>query len=257
MNHLQKVAEACQYLLANSPEGEVVRSYLDARISRESQEKYCFGYFPSVEYFGLLTSLVGENALREMGLLWSEDIEDSVSSRTIYHPWFENQPLIMPYRNVYGNIVGIVGRSLLDESKRPKRVEKYKNTDFKKGQHLFGLYECKAGIIEKDFVYVVEGQFDVIKATEKGINNIVALGSAGMTDYQVSILARYTKNIILLLDNDAAGERGRSSAENKFGNVVNINNMYLPEGYKDMDDYLKDNDGDTLTFAAKNSKIHY
>ncbi len=258
MNHLQKIIEACQYLLNNSPEGEAVKNYLDSRIGVKAQERFSFGYFPDTIKLKLLTSLIGEDTLRDLGLLYSRDVQDSVAPRVYLESYFANQPLVMPYRDVYGNVIAIVGRSLLpDDKRRAEKIEKYKNTVFKKGQHLFGLYECKDAILQKDFVYVVEGQFDVIKALERGIDNIVALGNSNMTDYQATLLSRYTKNILFLLDNDTAGEKGRLLAENKFGNVLNINNIHLPEGYKDIDDYLKDNDGASLMFASKNSKIYY
>lgn len=258
MNYLEKIVDACRYLLTQSPEAENTKIYLDSRIDENVQERFSFGYFPSTNNLKLLTSLVGEDVLKELGLLYSKDYQDSVSARTINFSYFADQPLIMPYRDVYGNVVAIVGRSLLEDDERKSLgVDKYKNTVFKKGQHLFGLYESKNGILQKDFVYVVEGQFDVIKANEKGIDNIVALGNSNITDYQISMIARYTKNILFLLDNDAAGEKGRLLAENKFGEIVNINNIYLPQGYKDIDDYLKENSGDSLMFAAKNSRIIY
>lgn len=258
MNQLAKIVESCRYLLNNSPEGEEVKNYLNSRIAPEAQEKFAFGYFPDTLKLKLLTSLIGEDTLRNLGLLYTKNYEDSVSARSYLESYFANQPLIMPYRDVYGNVIAIVGRSLLEDSvRREKKIEKYKNTVFKKGQHLFGLYECKEAILKKDFVYIVEGQFDVIKAMERGIDNIVALGNSNMTDYQAALLSRYTKNFMFLLDNDTAGEKGRKLAENKFGNVVNINNIHVPEGYKDIDDYLKDNAGDSLMFASKNSKIYY
>lgn len=258
MNHLASINEACRYLLLNSPEAASVQDYLNSRIEQAAQEKFEFGYFPPNSNLRLLTSLVGEDVLKEIGLLYSKEFQDSVSVRTVNFSYFADQPLIMPYKDVYGNVIGLVGRSLLEDDERKLAgVEKYKNTSFKKGHHLFGLYESKEGILKKDFVYIVEGQFDVIKAMEKGIDNIVALGNSNITDYQVSLLARYTRNFLFLLDNDAAGEKGRFLAENKFGHVVNINNIYLPEGYKDIDDYLKENSGDSLMFATKNSKIIY
>lgn len=238
--------------------GDETLSYLNSRVNKEVQDEFLFGYYPRVNEINLLTSLIGEDTLRELDLLYSKDISDSSSARTLKFSYFEDHPLILPYRDVYGNVIGIVGRSLLDDEERKKnKVEKYKNTKFKKKLHLFGLYEAKKTIIEKDLVYVVEGQFDVIKAMEKGIRNIVALGSSNISDYQVGLITRYTKNILLLLDNDTAGDKGREIAISKFGHVANINNIYLPEGYKDIDDYLKHHDADSLSFGTKNSKIYY
>jgi DNA primase len=165
----------------------------------------------------------------------------------------------MPYKDAYGNVVGIVGRSLLsDEDRRVKKISKYNNTEyvskeikFKKGNFLYGLYENKKDIIEKDGVFIVEGQFDVIKAVEKGFTNIVALGNSNMSIYQFSLINRYTNNIFLLLDKDEAGDKGRKRILDKFGNLANIHNFYLPDGYKDIDEYLSSNSYESLTFSVR------
>jgi len=135
------------------------------------------------------------------------------------------------------------------------KIPKYKNTSetnaFKKGNLLFGLYENKQSIIEKDCVYIVEGQFDVIKAVEKGFTNIVALGNSHMTSYQFSVISRYTDNIFLLLDNDEAGEKGRKRIVEKFGKLANIQNFYLPESYKDIDEYFTKTGDESVSFDIK------
>ena len=149
----------------------------------------------------------------------------------------------MPFKDPYGKIVGLVGRTLLssDEMKQ-QNIPKYKNSKeskkFKKGNLLFGLYENKQTILSTDSVYVVEGQFDVIKAWEIGFRNVVALGNNNMTSYQLSVISRYTNNIFLLLDNDEAGQKGRKRIIKKYGHLANIRNFYIPEDYKDIDEYI-------------------
>jgi len=138
-----------------------------------------------------------------------------------------------------------------------KKISKYKNSSekhnpkFKKGNHLFGLFENKKNIMEKNCVFVVEGQFDVIKAYEKGFNNVVALSNSNMTQYQISLITRYTDNIFLLLDNDEAGEKGRKRIVDMFGKYANINNFYLPMEYKDIDEYLTNNSYEDISFIIK------
>lgn len=254
MNELSEIIKACRYLLNNSHEAQEHLDYLNGRLSAEMQEYFAFGYFPGAKNINLLTSLIEEKKLRKLELLYSYTMRDSVSARILCHCFFENHPLILPYRDVYGNVIAIVGRSLLDDSQRKElEIPKYKNTVFPKGNHVFGLFEAKESILEKDFVYVVEGQFDVIKARERGIFNIVALGNSNMTPYQLSLICRYTKNIFMLLDNDLAGEKGKKRAIEMFGQIANISNIYLPFGFKDIDEYLKEHSSDTLTFVVKNA----
>lgn len=253
---LDKITESCQFLLHNYPEAQDVLGYLDARLNKESQEKFQFGYFPNLSNLKALTSLIGDDLLEEAKLIYSKKIEDSLYPRDIKFTYFENHPLIMPFKDPYGNIVGLVGRTLMsDEDMKKNKVSKYKNTAespiFKKGNLLFGLYENKQSIIDNNLVYVVEGQFDVIKAIEKGFTNIVALGNANMTAYQFSVISRYTDNINLLLDSDEAGNRGRKSIIEKFGRYANIQNFYLPDGYKDIDEFLSKNSYESLSFLIK------
>lgn len=234
-----KIVESCQFLLKNFPEAQEVKTYLDFRLEIVSQDKFQFGYFPNIFNLKAITDLVGEQDLRDVKLLFTKTIEDSLYPRTINELYFEHHPLIFPFKDAYGNVAGLVGRSLLsDEELKSLSLHKYKNTKFKKGNFLFGLYESKQAILDADLVYVVEGQFDAIKAWERGIKNVVALGTSSMSVYQFSVITRYTNNIILLLDNDEGGQKGRSLITKKFGNLANIQNWYIPKDYKDIDDYL-------------------
>lgn len=227
----------------NYPEAQASKSYLDSRLKEDSQEAFRFGYFPGVQNISVLTDLVGEDLLRKERLLFIRDIEDSLFPRKVLSSYFEEYPLIMPFRNTYGQAVGLVGRTLLnDDERKARKISKYKNTlessVFKKGNLLFGLFENKQQILEKGFVYIVEGQFDVIKAAEIGLRNIVALGNSNMTSYQFSVISRYSNDIRLLLDNDEAGQKGRKRIINKFGQFANIHNFYLPDEYKDIDECI-------------------
>ncbi len=252
---LGKIVESCRFLLKNYPEAREVREYLDNRITAKSQDQFRLGYFPNTNNIQALTDLVGEKELMDMDLLYYRHVEDSLFPRRFKFCYFENHPLVIPYRDAYGNIVGVICRSLLgDKELKEKKQAKYKNTKFEKGYCVFGLYENKQTILDQNCVYVVEGQFDAIKAMEIGFKNIVALGNNNMTSYQFSVISRYTNNIILLLDNDEAGETGRARAIDKFGQLANIRNFYIPASFKDIDEYItKEEIGDyaDLSFVVK------
>lgn len=242
---MKQIVEKCRYLLQNCPQAEACRNYLDARLSMESQELFQFGYFPNEREASVLTDLIGEKVLEQANLFGESDIE-KVSTRRHHWCFFENHPLVMPFNNPYGEPVALVGRTVLPEAEyKEKKIAKYKNTSrtnlFIKGNNVFGLYEAKQAIIDMGAVYVVEGQFDAIKAREIGIKNIVALGSNNMTPYQYSVIARYATNLFLLLDNDEAGQKGRKNIARRFGHLANIEQFYLPDEYKDIDEYITRN----------------
>lgn len=263
---LSKIIEACQFLLQNYPEARAAKEYLDSRLDQKSQELFGFGYFPNSDNIQVLTNMIGEDMLIQHDLAWPKNIENSSGPRRALVSYFENNPLVMPYRNAYGKTVAIVGRSILSsqdmialnielEKNGSRKAEKYKNTKetnaFKKGYLLFGLYEAKEAILKEGFVYVVEGQIDVIKAHERGIKNIVALGTNSMTPYQFSVISRYTNSIILLLDNDSGGDQGRKRIIDQFGKFANIQNFYSPSPYKDIDEYLSNLGDEEVSFVVK------
>lgn len=237
---LDKIVESCRFLLDNYPEAQASKLYLDSRLSVESQEKWGFGYFPEIKNISALTDLVGRESLLKLELLSF----NSFSPKIVTWNYFEDHPLVMPFRNTYGKVVALVGRSLLDDKGRKDNniKSKYKNTqktnEFVKGNLLYGLYENKQDILDQGCVYFVEGQFDVIKASEIGFKNIVALGTNTISNYQFSVISRYSNNIFLLLDNDEAGQKGRKSIVSKFGQFANIRNFYIPNDYKDIDEYI-------------------
>lgn len=234
---MDNIIKQCSFLLNNLPNS--AKTYLDSRLSREIQEKFEFGYFPNGKELKLLTTFVDEEELIKNELMYKTSCSGSFGNQIVNKLYFENYPLIMPYKDSYGNIIGIVGRCLLpDVVQKDKNISKYKNTQFKKGNHLFGLFENKENILKEDKVFIVEGQFDVIKCYEHNIKNVVCLGSSSMTDYQLCILLRYTKNLVLLLDDDDAGHKGRQIIHSKYDEFADIKDAYLSNSCKDIDEYL-------------------
>lgn len=256
MSKYQEIVNACKYLLHNCPEAESYLQYINSRVSLKMQEKFEFGYFPKTKNINLLLDLVEEDTLKKYNLIFDKKIYNSAFIDTIKVSYFEDHSLIFPCKDVYGNIVGLIGRTLLNDQLRAEiKIDKYKYTmGFRKGNHLFGLNETKKSILENDLVYIVEGQLDVIKAFEKGFTNVVAIGGSSMTPQQLSIICRYTNNLLLALDNDDAGKTGRERIFSKFSNFANIDNVYIPQGYKDIDEFLSQNDMDSLNFVVKNVK---
>lgn len=246
MNEYEEVVRACSYLLESYPGAEKIRQYVRRRASTDAIKKFGFGYFPDAKNFDALLSIVSEDTLYRAKLRYDRfDIEGV--TRKLKSNTFEHHNLIMPYRDVYGNIVALVGRTLLsDKDMKENKVSKYKNTSFEKKAHVFGLDTARDAILQHDCVFVVEGQFDCIAAQERGIKNVVALGSAAMTLYQLGLLLRYTRNVYLFLDNDEAGKAGTNRVMNRYASYANITPKQVPCGYKDLDELL--NDGRDLTW---------
>ena len=269
---MESIVNACKYLLNNYHGAEQVKNYLNSRLSQNIQDQFDFGYFPFESELNILTSIVPESVLIKNKLIYegsyvdyyeSDDSldekdyensgaiqeldkkQDNIQQNIIKTKFvvLKDHNLIMPYRDVYGETVSIVGRTIL-ENYSELNISKYKNTSFDKTNHLFGLNEAKKSIIENNCVYVVEGQFDCISAIADGMTNTVAVGSSNITLNQLALLLRYTNQIYLLFDNDDAGQSGRDLAKKKFEQYnINLINIYVPEYYKDQDEFLKNNPG--------------
>lgn len=250
---MDNIVNSCHFLLFNYPDAFQIRDYLNSRLTEESQIAFKFGYFPSLDQLEILKSLVPESELIKYKLLFKKEILDSSGPSTIDLSYFHNYPLVMPIRDIYGKTIAMVGRTILDEASRQKeKISKYKYTiNFTKSSNVFGLYENKDYIFNSDCVYVVEGQIDVIKSKERGYHNMVGLGGSSMSPYQFSLITRYTNNIYLLLDNDEAGIKGRKLIMDRFGKYANIVNFYLPDEYKDVDEYFSKNDTRDLDISMK------
>lgn len=233
----QLVKHCCEYL--HSELGAHALSYVNNRIPPEIQSKFNIGFFPTRENLNFFLSFLDTEPLLENNLIYLDKHSDIMQEQ--FSSTMCNHNLIIPYKDVYGKIIALVGRSLLDEdSRRAANISKYKNTPFKKSQHMFGLYEGKSSILSKGFAYVVEGQFDVISAHAQGITNVVAIGSSGMAMDQIILLLRYTNDIRLLLDNDEAGIAGAKKIIEKFSKFTKITQLSVPAGFKDLDEFLSE-----------------
>jgi len=142
----------------------------------------------------------------------------------------------MPFRDEHGRIVSLLGRTISTE----KAIQKYKYTlGAHKEMFVFGLNKAKESIIKKNYAICVEGQFDCITCQSKGINNTVALGWANCSRYQFFQLRRCTNNLVLLLDNDDAGEKARHKIKARYGAFCNITSIKPPSDFKDIDEFLR------------------
>lgn len=248
---MEDLVAHCQKLLYTDPNAKPALEYLDSRLPRDIQNIFQFGYLPKSENFADLFIDIPEQSLIDNKIAYNKSYCDISGSINLTISNFENYPLIMPYKNTYGKIIGLVGRTLLSEQERKLlSIDKYKNTaGLKKGNYLYGLYENKEEILKQGYAIVVEGQFDLIKAYQKGIRNLVALGNANMTAMQFCLISRYTDTLHLLLDKDEAGEKGMEKIMKKYSDYALIKIASLPDGYKDIDEFLSENDDLVLNLS--------
>ena len=113
--------------------------------------------------------------------------------------------LMFPFYDLQGHIVGFSGRIVTPRDNTGKYINTSETPLFTKGKHVFGLYQARKSIARAGFVYLVEGQFDVMSLHKVGIENVIGGSGTAFTDDQVNLLLRFTDNVVMIYDADAAG----------------------------------------------------
>lgn len=244
IKYLIPLVELCKNYLFRSEAKEEL-DYLESRVDRKHFDLFNFGFFPKskssflnfIDEYGTLIKEDPIKVLLELQIIYESERNGKLS------PFFKYHSVIIPFYDPYGKPIALVGRTLLSDDKQKElKVSKYKNTKFEKRKYLYGLNYSYRNIINKNKAIIVEGQFDFISGYLNGFNNICALGSAKFTPENIAMLKRYTNNFAVLLDNDAAGDCGYEKMRTiapKYG--VNLTRLFIPDNYKDLDLYIKDN----------------
>ena len=172
--------------------------------------------------------------------------------------------VIFPWFSVSGKIVGFGGRLL--DSRTKGVAQKYVNSPdseiYHKDQLLYGIYQAKKAISREDRVYMVEGYTDVISMHQCGIENVVANSGTALSVHQIRMLHRFTSNITLLYDGDAAGiHAALRGTDMILAEGMNIKVLVLPDGddpdsfarkhsSADFKQYIEDHQVDFIQFKT-------
>lgn len=172
--------------------------------------------------------------------------------------------VIFPVHNLSGKIIAFGARILSKEkaADQPKYINSPETEIYHKSSALFGLYFGKNVIRQQDNCYLVEGYTDVISMHQAGVENVVAASGTALTEDQVKLIRRFTDNVTILFDGDAAGIRAAiRGIDLLLAGGLNVRTVLLPEGH-DPDSYsrsvgnaallqyLKDNTSDFISFKA-------
>ena len=231
--------------LLNTDEGKSIGlAYFRSRGFRDDIiEKFCLGFAPTAYDAMAKTALkegYKEEYLVRTGLVVKKEngsYYDKYHGRVIF-PWF----------SIPGKIVGFGGRVL--DSRTKGVAQKYINSPeseiYHKAKELYGLYQAKKAIAKEDNVFMVEGYTDVISMHQCGIENVVANSGTALSMDQVNLLRRFTNNITLLYDGDAAGQKA----------ALRGTDMLLSRGMRIKILLLPDDD-DPDSFARKHNATEF
>lgn len=230
--------EAARYFsnnLLNDPEGEIARQYFQNRnIKPQILRAFGLGYALN-GWENLINYLKQKNIDLEkalqLGLIGRNSdgrLHDKLAGRIIF-------PIFSPN----GRVVAFAGRILGKDAKGAKYINSPESIIYVKGRILYGLSHAKDEIRRLNKAILVEGYMDLISLYQSGIKNVVAVSGTALTDDQAQLLSRYTKNVVLIFDADAAGiKASMRSIEILLKKDFDIKIASLPKG-EDPDSYVQ------------------
>lgn len=226
--------------LLQSPDAAHARSYAASRdIDDLTGDLFHIGYAPKA--WDALT-----RSLLEKGVTGDELIRAGLSikheERGSVYDRFRDR-LMFAIQDVHGNTVGFTGRLLDPNAKEAKYVNTPETSIYKKSAVLYGLDKAKGDIKRQDLAVIVEGNMDVVSSHRAGVCNVVCSSGTALTEEQLHLLLRFTKNLAIAFDADAAGMtaalRGLDLARTQD---FRIQLIALPPGAgKDPDDAIRAN----------------
>jgi DNA primase len=230
----QLYLEAARYYYhsLNGPEGREARQYLASRAIRESTaRKFGLGYAPEA-WDGLLRHLA-DREITDPRLLEQSGLFRRGKNNGFYD-LFRNR-LMFPIIDALGQIIAFGGR-VLDQS-QPKYLNSPETPLFTKGRHLYALNLAKTSADKR--LVVVEGYMDTIAMHQAGVNNTVATLGTALTEAQASLLRKYTDQVIVGFDADAAGQTAAlRSLDILTAHGLKVTVLRVPDA-KDPDEFIR------------------
>ena len=219
----------------NSRDGKSIAiSYFDHRnISKEMVEKFELGY--SLDKWDSLYNHLIKNQFEDNQIINAGLILENNNKK---YDRFRNR-IIFPIHNLSGKVIAFGARIIKDEKNQPKYINSPETSLYIKSKVLYGLYQSKNNIRKEDTCYLVEGYTDVISLFQIEINNVVSSSGTSLTNEQIKLISRYTKNITILFDGDKAGiDASLRGMDLILENDMNVKIVSFPEG-EDPDSYSK------------------
>lgn len=171
--------------------------------------------------------------------------------------------VIYPILSLSGKVVAFGGRTLSKEKKIAKYVNSPESDIYMKRRELYGLYQAKQAISKAQRCIIVEGYMDVISMHQAGVCNVVASSGTALTVEQVRLIKRFTNNVTLIYDSDAAGIKASlRGIELLLQDGMNIKVLLLPPGddpdsfaqnhsSTEVEQYISEHETDFISFMAR------
>ncbi len=139
--------------------------------------------------------------------------------------------VIFPIHGIAGRVLAFGGRTLKTDKKIAKYLNSPESEVYHKSRVLYGIYQAKKAIIQNDKCYLVEGYTDVLSFHQSGIENVAASSGTALTADQIRLIKRFTNNVTIIYDGDAAGIKASlRGIDLVLEQELNVKVLLLPEG---------------------------
>ncbi|WP_019949479.1 DNA primase [Hymenobacter aerophilus] len=147
--------------------------------------------------------------------------------------------VMFPIHNVSGRVIGFGARTLKPHDKTAKYLNSPESEIYHKSDVLYGLYQARQAVRSEEQCYLVEGYLDVLSLHQGGVKNVVSTSGTSLTDGQIRLVKRYTDNVTVLYDGDAAGIRASlRGIDMLLEGGLNVRVVLFPDG-DDPDSYIR------------------
>ncbi|GAB3224175.1 DNA primase [Hymenobacter seoulensis] len=230
------------HLLLNTEEGQGIGlSYLRQRgLNQTTIKTFELGY--SLDQWDDLLKAAEKKGferkyLEKTGLVITREDEQGKDTGRRYDRF--RGRVMFPIHNVSGRVIGFGARTLKPNDKTAKYLNSPESEIYHKSDVLYGLYQGRQAIRTEELCYLVEGYLDVLSLHQGGIKNVVATSGTSLTDGQIRLVKRYTDNVTVLYDGDAAGIRASlRGIDMLLEGGLNVRVVLFPDG-DDPDSYIR------------------
>lgn len=170
---------------------------------------------------------------------------------------FFHHRVIFPILSLSGKVVAFAGRMMTKDDRAPKYINSPETEIYHKSQLLYGIFQARNAIRKEDECFLTEGYTDVISMHQAGIENVVASSGTSLTQEQIKLIRRFTNNITILYDGDAAGLKAAlRGLEMMAEEDVNVRVVMLPDG-DDPDSFLHKKGSTAFREFVSSGKKHF
>lgn len=236
--------------LTDTVEGKLALEYFHHRgLTDETIRKFGLGYAMN-SWDGLIKFAEREGI--DIATLEKDGLALKREDAGGYYDRFRGRAMF-PFFSTSGRTVGFGARKLREDDPLGKYMNSPETPIYNKSRILYGIFQSKDAIREKEFAVLVEGYIDLISLFQAGVENVVATSGTALTEEQIQLIGRYAKNITLVYDADSAGSKASiRGVDLIIENGLDVRIAELPSG-EDPDSFVKKNGGPAFQRLVENA----